>query len=312
MTDKKLLANYHLSISPYNGSLFTGVHQQKIKTIGISVNNLDDYFTANLLKGMASVSCEAGYELVITHSQRNPEKEIENTDILLNSRVEGVIALPQQGGNKHGHFGLFNSLGIPMVCFNQVQHLGQTDTILIDYRGGGYMATEHLLMQGSKHIVMVTGKPNAYDNLQYYKGYKDAMRKYAVEGFSPVIISDGTPPEDGQAIAAQIMKLNKMPDGLLFTNDIEAAGCMQLLKNAGLSIPRDISIVSCGNSPVTSLTSPSLTAIDACGFQAGEAAAKALVNRLTGSKVVLQHKVAVMPTKLIVRNSSLKISAAAL
>lgn len=104
--------------------------------------------------------------------------------------------------------------------------------------------------------------------------------------------------------------MNTKPDGLFFTNDIIAASCMCFLHEAGVSIPGDIAITALGNTPESRLVSPALTTVDCSGYAAGKAAATALFNRLYGKRILVQHEITIIPARLIVRKSSVKIPVA--
>lgn len=308
MTDNKLLANYNYSFYQQYNPLIAKTKGQKINTIGIVACNLESYFTSAVLKGIAQVAGDAGFELIITNSQANQEREIANARLLLEKRVNGVIALPCSTTSKLPHLNAFKNLGIPIIVFDRVQQHGQTETILIDYRGCGYMAAGHLISQGCKHISMVTGSFNADNNLQYYNGYKDALQKHSIQLNPAILMQESNHDDAGRSAADCILQMNPRPDGLFFTNDIEAASCMQALKEAGVSIPNDIAIVAAGNTPVSRLVSPALTAIDYPGYETGKAIASALFSRLNSKRLFKQHKITVMAGKLIVRNSSVKMT----
>ena len=97
-----------------------------------------------------------------------------------------------------------------------------------------------------------------------------------------------------------------MPDGLFITSDLAAAMCMHGLKEAGIRVPEDIAIVGFNNDPLGRLITPTLTTIDYPGYEVGRSAAVSLLAHLTGGRRVVHHKTAIIPSGLIVRNSSMK------
>lgn len=307
MTDNKLLAASDYSFDKQYQLLSSSARGLKKATIGIIAYDFESYFTSNVLKGISQVAHDEGYQVIITNSQGSPEKEMANARLLLQHHAEGVIVMPCSSGNKFHHFKTFKIQGIPVVMFDQLQDFGQSDIIVTDHRGCGYMATEHLVKQGCKLISIVTNACNKSVNSQYSKGYCDALKKYNIS-CAPVIQLPNAPYGDGgKIIAGFIQQMSPRPDGLFFTNDIEAASCMQALQEAGICIPGDIAIASCGNTPVSRLVSPALTTIDYPAYETGKAAADALLNRLNSRRIILQQKITVMPANLIVRNSSKKM-----
>lgn len=310
MTETKQLANYNYITGYQQGRSVNKAQSQKIDTIGVIVHHLESYFTGSALKGIREIANRAGFEVIIANSQGSIKKEVANARLLFNSGVTGVIASLYPGTNKLLHFDAFKKLGIPVVFFDRAENNSQNDAIVIDNSGCGFEAAEHLIKQGCKRIAMVTCGLDKNVNIQCYKGYRAALEKYDMPFTPELLVTGGKDKNAAVKTAMHIMQMQPRPDGLFFTNDLEAAGCMQALKEAGIGIPEDIAIVGFDNNPISRLVSPALTTIDYPGYEAGKAAAAGLLSHLTGKQAPGQGKTTVIPARLIVRNSSLKKSRA--
>ena len=132
------------------------------------------------------------------------------------------------------------------------------------------------------------------------------MENYNIPFTDELLVLTDHDNESGIEAARQIRRMRSMPDGLFITSDLAAAVCMHDLKEAGIRVPEDIAIVGFNNDPIGRLITPTLTTIDYPGYELGKMAAVSLLDHLTGRRYPAGNKTAVIPSELIVRNSSLK------
>jgi LacI family transcriptional regulator len=282
------------------------LRSQRTPVIGVIVHRLDSYFVTSALKGIEEAVAGSGYELIVTHSQESMEREVANARLLFDNQVDGVIASLSLETKGLGHFKAFTNEGVPIVFFDRVAETEGSDRVVIDNAGCGYLATEHLIRQGCKRIAILTSSLERNVYAQRYEGYRAALEKYEMPFTREWLILEDHDKEAGPDAAIQISRMRPMPDGLFITNDRAAAMCMHGLKEAGIRVPEDIAIVGFNNDPVCRLITPTLTTIDYPGYEMGRSAAISLLDRLAGGKTAVQSKTAIIPSGLIVRDSSMK------
>lgn len=293
MPEKKKVAVYDLA-------------SRKTKTIGVIVPRLDSHFITSALKGIQKVTAEKGYEIIITHSQENMEKEVANAQLLFDRRVAGVLASLSVETKDTAHFTPFTDKRIPVIFFDRVENSCSSGTVVIDNARCGYLATEHLIRQGCKRIAIITTdlKRNVYK--QRYKGFREALDSYGMAFSEELLVMEGGGTDGGMDAAQKVLRMDPLPDGLFITNDLTAAVCMHTLNEAGIRVPEDIAIVGFNNDPVGRLITPALTTIDYSGFEMGKMAASTLLEHLSCRKSMEERTTAIVPSALIVRGSSLK------
>jgi LacI family transcriptional regulator len=286
---------------------FTNHHRnKKTSTIGVIVHEINSHFITSALKGIAQVVAEAGFEVVITHSQEKMEKEIANAHILFDKRVDGLITSLAVDTTNFEHFNLFSAANIPMVFFDRVERIGDSGMVITDNFKSGYLATEHLIGQGCKRIAIVTSGLERNVYAQRYKGFRDALDCHGIKFNEQLLIVADISEDAGTEVGKTILEMNELPDGLFITNDLVAATCMHTLKNAGLAIPQDIAIVGFNNEPIGRLTTPTLTTINYSGLEIGRAAGSKMLYHLSGKRSALRSRTALVQSELIVRGSSLR------
>lgn len=284
----------------------SNLRKQKTNTIGVIIHELNSNFITSVLTGIEKITTEAGYDLIIAHSSESFTKEAANALNLFHKRVDGLIASLSFDTEGLDHFKPFEEKGIPVIFFDRVEEESDSTKVIIDNYKCGYQATEHLIEQGCKRIVLVTAslKRNVY--AQRHKGYAQALKDNDIPVNKDYVLIKDLSEQCGVEAALQILKMKPRPDGVFVTNDFSAAVCMQTLKEQGIRIPEDIAVVGFNNDVIGKIVEPRLTTIDYPGIEMGEIAARNLINHLKGASNIKHTNTIVIRSNLIVRQSSLK------
>ena len=291
----------------YRSNTFaSNLRRQRTNTIGVIVPRLNSTFMSSVIAGMEKVANSAGYNLIISQSLETSKKEAANAQTMFNSRVDGLLVSLAYDTESIDHFKDFINKGIPLIFFDRVFNHKQCAGIVIDNTKAGYEATTHLIAQGCRNIMHITGslKRNVYSDR--LKGYKYALLDHQLEYHPHMVVETNLNVEAGTAVADQILKMNTLPDGIFVANDTCAVSCMQTLKQAGISIPGDITVVGFNNDPVSKVIEPNLTTINYPGYEMGEAAAQHIINHLNGTSNINTTKTIILRSELIIRESSMR------
>jgi LacI family transcriptional regulator len=284
----------------------SNLRKQRTNTIGVILHELNSNFITSVLAGIEKITTEANYDLIITHSNEQVEKEIANAHNLFHKRVDGLIASLAFSTKDLDHFLQFEEKGIPVIFFDRVEEKGEYTKVIIDNHKSGYQATQHLIDQGCKRIVLVTATLQRNVYAQRHKGYMDALIDNGIPYKKDLVLIKDLSDESGVEAAHQILKMKPMPDGVFITNDFTAAVCMHTLKEHGVKIPEDIAIVGFNNDAICKIVDPQMTTINYPGINIGEIAARNLINHLKGVSDIKSTNTIVVSSDLIIRKSSLK------
>ena len=166
-----------------------------------------------------------------------------------------------------------------------------------NYRGGRD-ATEHLIALGRRKIAFLGDASNHYPEFsERYRGYRAAME---AAGLADGIQVDAVSSEEsGAAATATLLSMGETFDAIFAASDLIAAGALHALRDAGLEVPRDVSVVGYDDISAASLVNPSLTTVAQDTWLAGEKLVEVLMRLVQGE----QAESIVLPTKLIVRRS---------
>lgn len=303
---KDIIANKAKEMG-YRSNLFaSNLRRQRTSTIGVIVPRLDSYFMATVLAGMEKVANEANYNLIISQSLESFKKEVANAKTMFDSRVDGLLVSLASDTENLDHFNTFFRKGIPMILFDRVVAQKNCTNIVIDNVRAGYDATTHLISQGCRRIMHVTGntKRNVYaDRL---KGYRLALTDHSLPTDEELVRIGNLTRQDGLDVADSIRKMPVPPDGLFVASDFCAVSCLSRLMQQGFSVPDDIAVVGFNNDPVSQVITPNMTTINYPGQEMGEIAAQSLINHLNGLLRISTTNTILLNYELIVRESSQK------
>ena len=282
------------------------LRRQKTNTIGVLVHELNSNFITSVLAGIEKVTTEAGYDILIAHSSESGEKEAANALNLFHKRVDGLIASLSFTTDNLDHFKPYEEKGIPVIFFDRVEEASNSTKVIIDNYKCGYQATQPLIAQGCRRIVLVTAslKRNVY--AQRHRGYKDALQEAGIDYNTDYVLIKDMSEAFGKEAAQYMLQMNPMPDGAFFTNDFTAAVCMKVLKENGIRVPQDIAIVGFNNDAIGQIVEPQLTTVHYPGIEMGEITARHLMNHLNGTADLKTTNTVVVRSELIIRQSSLK------
>ncbi len=304
---KKKILNAAQKMGYQQNTFASNLRRKNSNTIGVIVPRLDSYFMSSVIAGIEKVVNRAGYNLIISQSQESAKKEIAGTKTMFNSRVDGLLISLSAETKNLDHFDIIFKKRLPLIFFDRVVELPHCTSIVINNERAGYDATYHLLEQGCKRIVHISGNLNRNVYADRLKGYKMALAEKHIAFDPQLVFTNNLNDTAGAEVAKEVLKMPKLPDGIFTANDTSAVACIRELKQAGIKIPQDIAVVGFNNDPISKVIEPNLTTIHYPGEEMGEVAATTLINGLKNlssgnlNTMVIRHE-------LIVRQSSLKKS----
>lgn len=303
---KKLILDSATKLG-YRSNIFaSSLRTSRTNTIGVIVPRLNSSFMSSVIAGIEKVANENGYNILINQSLESYEKEVANAKTLFNSRIDGLLVSLAFDTDNIDHFKPFIERNIPLLFFDRVYEDRNCVGVVIDNVSAAYKVTAHLISQGRKNILHVTGnlKRNVYSDR--LKGFKYALMDNNITFNESQVLTGELNEEAGKEAAEIILQMDVLPDGIFFANDICAVSCMKRLQKAGISIPNDIAIAGFNNDPVSEIIEPNLTTINYPGYEMGEVAVRNLINHLNGLSGIISTNTITLRSELIIRESSQK------
>lgn len=265
--------------------------KRKTATVGLVWTEIDNPIFVPVILGIEEVLRPAGYHIVLS-SAPDVESEIQAIETLRSQQVDGFIFMSLSICYPFDHLVRLKNEGVPFVVINRCLDDSDIPLVQWDDRGAGYAATQHLLSQGHTYIATISGpidaSPSRRSAIERHRGWQEALQERGISA-SPewTLISDYTHEggyRETQQLLSQHANGHRLPDALFVANDVMAAGTLKALHDAGLEVPRDISVITVGDSPFAAYTIPALTTLSLPVHAAGREAARILLEWLTIGK----------------------------
>ncbi len=299
---KVLQAARELSYTPnaYARSIATIKHHSIGFFIPHSGYISSDAYIIRLIEGMTPVLNKSRFQLVLQ------QLKLRETDYLALARrdnVDGIVLTNTHDGDK----GLADVIaaGFPLVVIGTIlnQEVCQID---IDNRSAAVSAVGYLIGLGHRDIGMIVHAPLSYYAAQdRYDGFQEALKDGRLELRKEWVREANLTEESGYRAMTGILALKRRPTAVFAGNDVVAYGAIQAIKEARLSIPRDISIIGFDDDLVSRYINPPLTTVTNPAPGLGAEASRLLIDLLKGRGKPARP--IIVPTSLCVRDSCRQI-----
>ena len=304
---KKRINDTALTMGYRFNTFASNLRSKRTNTIGVIIPRMNSNFMSSVIAGMEKIANEASYNLIISQSLESAQKEIINVKTMFNNRVDGLMISLAYDTSDVSHFDILLKKGIPLLFFDRVLEHPLCTNIIIDNKKAGYEATKHLIEQGCKNIIHITGQLARNVYADRLSGYQSALQDFGLEFNEKNVMISKLDEQAGIDAAAQIMSMNPRPDGVFAANDSCAVSCMSVLMHSGIRIPEDIAFIGFNNDPISRVIAPNLSTINYPGFEMGEIAARKLISHLNNETNINVTNSIILRSELIVRPSSLRI-----
>ncbi|MDZ7315776.1 MAG: LacI family transcriptional regulator [candidate division KSB1 bacterium] len=279
--------------------------KKRSNTIGVIVPQVKHFFFAEIMAGITDVAYRAGYNVFISQSNEDYQREVINLQAMVAQRVAGLLTSLSISTTTCSHLEALVQRGVPLVCFDRVCEGFKGVSVIVDDYDGAFQATQHLISRGYRRIAHLAGPQNLSIGHQRLAGYRDALAKSGRPYDPSLVVFGGLNEEDGDTGFKQLLKQSpQFPDAIFCVTDPVALGAFQNIKQMGLHIPKDIALVGFSDNPIGALIDPPLTTVRQPAYEIGETAAKTLLDLIEHPESIEKNQTIILKTTLIVRQSS--------
>ena len=269
---------------------------QRTDTIGVILPDLHGEYFSELIRGLDLGARSSRQHLLLSASHGDISEAIAALRAM-RSRVDGLVVMsPFADGELVG-----DALkgAIPLVLLSSVR-AGPHAAFGVDNHAGALAVTRHLIEVGHRNIAFVGGPPDNLEAQDRLRGFRDAHRD---AGLKPGRLLRGNfREESGFAAAALLLLQDALPDAIFAANDAMALGCLQALRDAGVSVPTDVALAGFDDIPIARFLDPPLTTVGIAIADMGREAIECCVRLVRGEIAVPKPRL-FAPT-LVVRASS--------
>jgi LacI family transcriptional regulator len=251
------------------------------KVFGLLMESLSEAsrsegFYTRIVSGIEETAYQLGYQ-VLLHVYRPDIDPIHSIRELMGRDIDGLI-IANDGDVTPEVIRKITKAGLPMVLVENYQSI-PIHSVTADNFTAGRIMTEYLIELGHRRIGAIGG-PDKYSSLSdRMRGHKIALMEHSLPidpTLQPAPISGN--PRKGYAQTQQMLALLEPPTAVFAVSDRAAFGAMEAIKDAGLLIPHDISVVGIDDVKDSAYSSPPLTTFSVPKYDLGRTAVLVLHN----------------------------------
>lgn len=277
---------------------------KKSKTIGLVVGDISNPFFSETSKVVISKAREQGIDVIISDTDyrlENLEWAIRN---MVGRRVDGILVASVD--RRDTVTTNLAKKGFPIVLFNRHTDDKGTPFVVTDNELGSWLAVDHLVRLGHKKIAYISGSLHFSTFYQRYEGYKKALQNHGLSNEPRFVYSETTEIEQIKNFLKDILSMEVKPTSLYAASDQIAMNVINALKEIGLDVPRDFSVIGFDNIDVASNPYINLTTVSQNKQKMTELALEKLLNIINEKEDNLPFQLILEP-ELIIRSTTKRI-----
>ncbi|MGL5635084.1 MAG: LacI family DNA-binding transcriptional regulator [Sarcina sp.] len=252
---------------------------QRTRTIGIIVPDISSQVYPEIVRGAEDVANIYKYNVMLCNSDCDGEKEKEYLRVLKEKMVDGVLYM--SSSLEEDTLNLINELDIKTILVETINKDNALPSVSIDNIGAAYESTKYLLEKGRKNIGFIgisENEKNAWG--MRYKGYEKALLENGKEVKVSSCFFDTLKIKSGKKGVEAILSKDSKIDGIVCASDEVAMGAINALRERGIKVPEDISVIGFNGIDMARNFYPTITTIEQPMYDMGSVAMRMLIKLL--------------------------------
>ncbi|MBQ0140361.1 MAG: catabolite control protein A [Kurthia sp.] len=271
-----------------------GLASKKTTTVGVIIPDMSNVFYAELARGIEDVATMYSYNIILSNSDQNEEKELELLDTMFGKQVDGIVIMSENVTES-----VLEKLGhspAPIVLAGSVETTNTIPSVNIDYKQAAYEAVKKLVDNGHKRIAYVSGPFTSKINKEHkYLGYKKALLEAGIALDDALVLASEDSYDSGMEDFQKINQIQNPPTAFFTGSDELAIGIIHAAQDAGKHVPNDIEVISFENSKLACMVRPQLTSMVLPLYDIGAVSMRLLTKimnkeQIDNQQVILPHR----------------------
>lgn len=276
------------------------LRRNETKVILVLLNTISNPFFSKAITGIRHVADKMGYLIMICNTDSDPKKETEFLNLLKFKQADGAIIITQETDvNKLEEIGA----SYPIVQCFEYHESDSLSYVSIDNETAAYEAVSYLTSIGHRRIGFVGCNAPYSSAKQREQGYMKALHDANIELDQTLMIRGDYGFNSGYECAGRLLEQAQAPTAIFAISDMQAIGVIKALKNKGIRVPQDISVVGFDNISFSAIYDPGVTTISQPAHKIGSRAMSLLIDHIKEANSKPQH--ILLKHHLIIRESTI-------
>jgi LacI family transcriptional regulator len=276
--------------------LAQGLRSSKTMSVGFTVSDIGNPILAQAVTGAEKRLRNAGYSLLLTNSEGNPELDASMIRLLAQRRVDGML-LSLADESHPATADVLREMTSAVLLDRDSPGGIALSRVIFDHHAGMFAATRHLLELGHREIALIVGGPRRPAH-ERRRGVLDAAGDVA--GANVVVHEADFSVESGRQATVAVLARPTRPTAVIAAGNMLMQGALHALRDAGVRVGEELSFVGCDNASLSELHDPPIAVVSRDMRTLGERGAELLLAQMEGDETIRE---VVLPTTFLSRPS---------
>ncbi|WP_053364373.1 catabolite control protein A [Bacillus sp. FJAT-27251] len=278
-----------------------GLASKKTTTVGVIIPDISSPFFAELARGIEDIATMYKYNIILSSSDQNKEKELHLLNTMLGKQVDGIVFM---GGNiTEEHVDEFKKSPVPIVLAGSIESSESVPTVNIDYEQATFDAVQAMVEKGHERIAFVVGPLHEPINTEKkLAGYKRALEEAGLGYEEDLVIEGDYTYDSGLEALEKLLEVPEKPSAVIVGSDEMALGVVHGAVDRGYKVPEDFEVISSDNTRLALMVRPQLTTIVQPLYDIGAVAMRLLTKLM--NKETVEDQTVLLPHRIEYRQST--------
>ena len=255
----------------------------KTSTIGLLVPSLANPYFAEIASVIISEAQKCGYTTLVSDTKEDEELQNSSITTLISRPVDGIIIVPC--GNDPAYLEQTNNQCVPVILVDRYYENSPLPYVVTNNFQGGCLATSLLIRNGHRDIACIQGPPTATPNKKRIEGYLSVLKENGLEDRATIVGNEFSV-QNGYLETKLLLNNEKRPTAIFALSNNIGMGVLKAVREAGLRIPDDISLIFFDNYAYLDFLEPAVTRIGQKTDEMGKMAVRLLHDSISNRRKI--------------------------
>lgn len=276
-----------------------GLASKKTTTVGVIIPDISNSMYAELARGIEDIATMYRYNIILSNSDQNENKELQLLETMLGKQVDGIVFMSDVISSELLYE--MKRSPTPIVLAGSIDESAAIASVNIDYYGAAFEAVKKFTDNGHKKIAFISGPMTSMINKEYkLKAYKEALAEAGIDYDENLVIECNNSYDEGIEAVQTLAPFE--PTAYFVSNDEMSIGVIHGLEEQGKKIPADAEIISYENSKLARMARPTLTSVAFPLYDIGAVSMRLLTKYMNNEEI--EEKQVILPYRIEERQST--------
>ncbi|HHU19232.1 MAG TPA: catabolite control protein A [Bacilli bacterium] len=277
-----------------------GLASKRTTTVGVIIPDISNMFFSELARGIDDIANMYKYNIILSNSDQNIDKEIKLINTMLEKQVDGIVYMGSRLTDEH--LKEFKTSPVPIVLAATIEPTNAIPSVNIDYEEAGYEATKLLIDNGHTKLAFVTGLDETTANKAKHQGFVQALEEIEQTVDQTNVFRGDLSYQSGLKAVESLFDQTEKPTAIFAASDEIALGVIHGIQDLGLNVPADVEVIGFDNTRLAMMIRPTLSTVVQPVYDIGAVAMRLLTKYMNKEEV--EESNVILPHQIIKRSST--------